>query len=66
VGVRCVAAPVFNAAGEIEASLNITGTTQQVNKETLPRIIDLVKESARRISTQLGYRPQKIAVGSRR
>jgi DNA-binding IclR family transcriptional regulator len=66
VGVRCVAAPVFNAAGEIEAALNITGTTQQVNKETLPRIIDLVKESARRISTQLGYRPLKVAAGARR
>jgi IclR family acetate operon transcriptional repressor len=57
LGVRCVAAPVFNAAGEVEAALNITGTTQQVNKETLPRIVDLVKEAARRISTQLGYRP---------
>jgi IclR family transcriptional regulator, KDG regulon repressor len=66
VGVRCVAAPVFNAAGDVEAALNITGTTQQVNKETLPRIIDLVKESARRISTQLGYRPAKIAAGTRR
>jgi DNA-binding IclR family transcriptional regulator len=65
VGVRCVAAPVFNAAGEIEAALNITGTTQQVNKETLPRIIDLVKESARRISTQLGYRPAKTNSGAR-
>ena len=66
LGVRCVAAPVFNATGEIEAALNITGTTQQVNKETLPRIIDLVKESARRISTQLGYRPLKVAAGARR
>ena len=58
-GVRCVAAPVFNAAGGVEAALNITGTTQQVNRETLPRIIDLVKETARRISTQLGYRPPR-------
>jgi IclR family KDG regulon transcriptional repressor len=58
-GVRCIAAPVFNAAGGVEAALNITGTTQQVNRETLPRIIDLVKETARRISTQLGYRPAR-------
>ncbi len=58
-GVRCVAAPVFNAAGEVEAALNITGTTQQVNRETLPRIIDAVKESARRVSAQLGYRPSR-------
>ena len=65
-GVRCVAAPVFNAAGEVEAALNITGTTQQVNKETLPRIIDTVKETARRISIQLGYRPARAAAPARR
>jgi IclR family transcriptional regulator, KDG regulon repressor len=65
-GVRCVAAPVFNAAAEVEAALNITGTTQQVNKDTLPRIIDLVKETARRLSTQLGYRAARIAAGTRR
>ena len=59
LGVRCVAAPVFNAAGEIEAAVNITGTTQQVNPDTLPRIIDAVKDAARRISSQLGYRPGK-------
>jgi DNA-binding IclR family transcriptional regulator len=65
-GVRCVAAPVFNAAGAVEAALNITGTTQQVNRETLPRIIDAVKESARRVSLQLGYRPHRAAALSRK
>ncbi len=64
LGVRCVGVPVFNAAGEVEAALNITGTTQQVNKETMPRIIDLVKEAARKISAQLGYRPGKTRAGS--
>jgi DNA-binding IclR family transcriptional regulator len=61
-----VAVPVFNAAGEVEAALNITGTTQQVNRETLPRIIDLVMDSARRISTQLGFRPARLAAVHRR
>lgn len=56
LGVRCVGAPIFNAAGEVAASLNVTGTTQQINPETLPRIADMVKEAARRISGQLGYR----------
>ncbi len=56
VGVRCIGAPIFNAAGEVEASLNVTGTTQQINEQTLPRIADMVKEAARRISSQLGYR----------
>jgi DNA-binding IclR family transcriptional regulator len=57
IGVRCIGAPIFNAAGEIEASLNVTGTTQQVNPHTLPRLADMVKEAARRVSVQLGYRP---------
>lgn len=57
VGVRCVAAPIFNAAGEVEAAVNITGTAQQVDRDALPRLIELVKETARRISAQLGYRP---------
>ena len=65
-GVRCVAAPIFNAAGAVEAAVNVTGTTQQVNSETMPRIIDHVKEAARRVSTQLGYRPGKTAVPARR
>ncbi len=57
--------PVFNVAGQVEAALNVTGTTQQVNSQTLPTIIELVKESARRVSTQLGYRPTKVAVNRR-
>jgi IclR family acetate operon transcriptional repressor len=59
LGVRCVAAPVLNAAGQVAAAVNITGTTQQVTLELLPRIAEMVKEAARRISAQLGYRPRR-------
>ncbi len=54
-GVRCVAAPIFNAAGGVEAALNVTGTTQQITADSLPHIAAAVKEAAHRISAQLGY-----------
>lgn len=56
VGVRCVAAPIFDAQGKVQASIGVTGTTQQVHKADLPRIAELVKEAARKISQQFDYR----------
>jgi len=55
VGVRCLGAPVFNAMGEVEAAVGISGTVAQVNQSTLPKYVEAVKEAARRISAQLGY-----------
>ncbi|MBI4483956.1 MAG: IclR family transcriptional regulator [Acidobacteria bacterium] len=55
VGVRCVAAPVFDSLGKVEASVGVSGITSQVDKAHLPKIAELVKETARRISHQLGY-----------
>jgi DNA-binding IclR family transcriptional regulator len=60
-GVRCVAAPIFRSTGEVEAAINVTGTTQQITAESLPRIVEAVKEAARRISTGLGYRALRQA-----
>lgn len=62
LGVRCVAAPVFDATGAVAAALGVTGTTAQVSGPTLPRIAEQVREAARKLSRQLGYRP---AVGRR-
>ena len=59
LGVHCVAAPIFNAAGQVEASLGVTGTTQQVTPAAVPRIAEMVKETARRISHQLGFLPAR-------
>jgi len=57
LGARCVAAPVFNDRGAIEAALGLSGTTQQVSAETMPRIVDALKDAARHISMGMGYRP---------
>ena len=62
LGARCVGAPVFNQSGAIEASVGLSGTTNQVNPHTMPRILEALKDAARHISIQLGYRaPQRRA-----
>jgi DNA-binding IclR family transcriptional regulator len=56
MGARCVGAPVFNQSGAVEASLGLSGTTNQVNAHTMPRILEALKDAARHVSMQLGYR----------
>ena len=64
LGARCVGAPVFNQQGLIEASLGLSGTINQVNAQTMPRILEALKDAARHISMQLGYRaPHRRATG---
>src|ERR1022692_1506789 len=56
MGARCLGAPVFNQSGAIEASIGLSGTTNQVNAQTMPRIVEALKDAARHVSMQLGYR----------
>jgi DNA-binding IclR family transcriptional regulator len=56
LGARCVAAPIFDERGLIEASLGLSGTTQQVSPQTMPRILEALKDAARHISMSIGYR----------
>lgn len=56
MGARCVGAPVFNQQGAIEAAVGLSGTTNQVNPQTMPRILEALKDAARHVSMQLGYR----------
>lgn len=53
-GVRCVAAPVFNSEGGIEAALGLSGTTYQFERTSIPKVAELVKSAARKISHGLG------------
>lgn len=55
LGVRCVAAPVFDANGKIIAALGTSSTTMQIDENHLPKILEMVKNSALKISEQLGY-----------
>jgi len=63
LGARCVGAPVFNQHGGIEASIGLSGTINQVNPQTMPRILESLKDAARHVSMQLGYRPPRRISG---
>lgn len=56
MGARCVGAPVFRQSGSIEAAVGLSGTINQVNAHTMPRILEALKDATRHISMQLGYR----------
>src|SRR4029077_13503862 len=46
LGVRCVAAPFFNTLGEVEASVGLTGTLGQLEKNRVPKVAEQVREAA--------------------
>jgi len=46
LGARCLGAPVFNDRGSIEAALGLSGTTQQVSPQTMPRILEALKDGS--------------------
>src|SRR5262249_15775631 len=54
LGVRCVAAPIFNGSGHVVASIGAGGTTTENNLEHLSKVAESVKEAARKVSRQLG------------
>jgi len=56
LGARCLGAPIFNSLGQVEASLGSTGTITAVPRDEVPRLAEMVKDAARRISHQIGYR----------
>lgn len=56
LGVRCVAAPVFDNLGLVVASVGVSGTTTQNDRAHLPKVAEMVKATARKISQQLGAR----------
>lgn len=55
-GVRCVAAPIFDAKGKVIAALGTSSTILQINEANLPKYVELIKESAQRVSQQMGYK----------
>ena len=55
LNVRCLAAPIFNANGETVAALGTSTTILQLDKSHLPKVVELVKDAARKVSQQIGY-----------
>lgn len=55
VGVRCIAAPVYDQHGDVVCALSLSGPTSFYLPGEMPQIIDDVKTAARAISRRLGY-----------
>jgi IclR family transcriptional regulator, KDG regulon repressor len=58
VGMRCIAAPIRNDAGEVVAAVAVAGPASRLSKKTIADFIPHVIESADRISARLGARAQ--------
>lgn len=56
LGLRCIAAPVREAAGTTVAAISISGPTTRVTAAAVPRLGGEVVRSAAMISASLGYR----------
>lgn len=54
-GVRCVAAPVFGASGEILAAIGLTAATSQIPEEATALLARTVIKAALLVSRQCGY-----------
>jgi len=55
-GMRCIAAPIRNDAGEVVAAMGIAGPVSRLTKKALTGLIPHVVETAAAISARLGYR----------
>ena len=56
LGMRCIAAPLRNDAGEVVAAIGLAGPVSRLSKKSLAALIPLVIETAAAISARLGYR----------
>jgi len=55
-GVRCVAAPVLDHAGDVVAAISIAGPSIRVTRERIAELASHVVRAADEISAELGYR----------
>jgi DNA-binding IclR family transcriptional regulator len=56
-GIRCVAAPITNGSGKVEAAISISGPTTRITMERIESDLKArVCQTANQISAKLGYR----------
>ena len=57
MGLRCVAAPIFNASGQSVAALSMSAPAQVLSNSAIEPATALIREAALKISVQIGFRP---------
>ncbi|WP_338471194.1 IclR family transcriptional regulator [Niallia sp. XMNu-256] len=56
VGLKCIAAPIFNHEGKVVSSISCAAPKTRLDEEKLPKVIAGIKEAAAEISRRLGYK----------
>jgi DNA-binding IclR family transcriptional regulator len=56
IGVRCIAAPVRDDAGEVVAAVGVAGPVSRLSKKALTAFMPHVIATAESISQRLGHR----------
>lgn len=54
-GVRCIAAPIFDARGNVVAALGTSSIIQHIDEPNLPKIVALLTDAAAKVSREIGY-----------
>jgi IclR family transcriptional regulator, KDG regulon repressor len=59
--IRCIAAPIWDHSGAVNASLSVTGPAVRMSTARLRQIAPMIREVGLKISAQLGFCPAKKA-----
>jgi len=57
--IRCIAAPIWDHSGVVNASLSVTGPAVRMSNARLRQIAPVIREAGLKISAQLGFQPAK-------
>jgi DNA-binding IclR family transcriptional regulator len=55
LGVRCVGSAIYNNTGKVVAAVSVTALCSQIEPEAFPSVGQTVRQTAARISAELGY-----------
>ncbi|MBM7650626.1 IclR family transcriptional regulator [Neobacillus cucumis] len=55
LGLKCIAAPIFNHQGNVIASISCAAPKVRLDEKRLPKVINGIKKAAAEISKGLGY-----------
>jgi DNA-binding IclR family transcriptional regulator len=54
-GIRCVAAPVRDTSGKVQAAMSISGASSRFTMEALEACLGRLGEATHKVSAKLGY-----------
>ncbi|MEK7221299.1 MAG: IclR family transcriptional regulator C-terminal domain-containing protein, partial [candidate division NC10 bacterium] len=54
-GACCIAVPIFNAQGDVDAALGISAPTTRLTPRRMEELIPMMLRTGREVSAQLGF-----------